>query len=133
MFFNTGCSGAPPDPPRPRDRVKSHPHSSPCDPRRKNGRKLGERRFFKVALPEMASNHYIFRWLNGRAIDSGQAERQLNPPVSALSLFFCCTAVYDYCTHIARSWVVGGWILLLFAGSLLHDCTHTMGRLLVGG
>ena len=36
--------------------------------------KLGERRFFKVALPETASNHYIFCWLNGRALDSGQTD-----------------------------------------------------------
>ena len=32
---------------------------------------LGERRFFKVALPETASDHYTFCWLNGRALDSG--------------------------------------------------------------
>ena len=50
--------------------------------------KLGERRFFKVALPETGSNHYIFCSLNGRALDSGQLERQLNLPVSAFSLFF---------------------------------------------
>ena len=35
--------------------------------------KLGERRFFKVALPETASIHYIFCWLNGRALDSVQS------------------------------------------------------------
>ena len=35
--------------------------------------KLGERRFFNVALPETASNHYTFCWLKGRALDSGQS------------------------------------------------------------
>ena len=35
---NSCDSRAPPDPARPRDRVKSHPHSSPRDPLRKNGR-----------------------------------------------------------------------------------------------
>ena len=55
---------------------------------------VGERRLFKVALPETASNHYIFCWLNGAALDSGQAERQLNPPVSAFSLFFSAVLLY---------------------------------------
>ena len=50
--------------------------------------KLGERRFFKFALPEKASNHYFFCWLNGRALDSGRTDHQLNPPVSVLSHFF---------------------------------------------
>ena len=50
--------------------------------------KLGERRFFKFALPENASNHYIFCWLNGRALDSGQTDRQLNPPVSCVFAIF---------------------------------------------
>ena len=70
-----GSSRAPPDTPRPRDRAKSHPHSSPRDPRRQNGRRSQTRRatIFKVALPEMASNHYIFCWLNGRALHSGQS------------------------------------------------------------
>ena len=49
--------------------------------------KLGQQRVFKFALPETASNHYILYWLNGRALDSGQTERQLNLPVSAFSLF----------------------------------------------
>ena len=35
--------------------------------------KFGERRFFKVVLPETASNHYIFCWFNGRALHSGQS------------------------------------------------------------
>ena len=88
MFCNTGYPPAPPDLPTPRDRAKSHPHSSrsPRDSRRKNGRRSqtrGERRLFKVALPETASNHYIFCWLSGRALGSGQTERQ--SPFSALS------------------------------------------------
>ena len=49
--------------------------------------KLGERRFFKVAVPETASNHYISFWLSGRALDSGQAERQFKSPVSLLFCF----------------------------------------------
>ena len=58
--------------------------------------KLGERRFFRVALQETASIGYILCWLNCRALDSGQKERQLNLPVSAFSLFFmlyCCTII----------------------------------------
>ena len=50
--------------------------------------KLGERRFFKVALPETASNHYISFWLSGRALDSGQAERQFKPPCFFFFAFF---------------------------------------------
>ena len=34
---------------------------------------FGERRFFKIALPETGSNRYIFCWLNDRALDSGQS------------------------------------------------------------
>ena len=83
---------------------------------------LGDRRFFKVALPEMANNQYIFCWLNRRGLDSGQAERQLN--LHAFSLFFCC---YYYCTHMVRSWVAGGRIVLLLSAVLLYGCTHTVG------
>ena len=35
--------------------------------------KLGELRYFKVALSDTVSNHYILCWLNGRALDSGQS------------------------------------------------------------
>ena len=90
--------------------------------------KLGERRFFKVALPETSSNHYILCRLNGRALDSGQAERQLNPPVSAFSflfLLYCCTIIVH--TYMVRSWVVG-WIFLLYSAVLLYDCTHIHGE-----
>ena len=58
-FFNTGYSRARPDPPRPRDRAKSHPHSSPRDPRRKNGHRLQTRRartFNTVGFPEAAND-----------------------------------------------------------------------------
>ena len=77
FYFNTSCSRVPPDPPRPRDRAKSHPHSSLVIPGERTGvaDEVGERRLFKVALPETASNHYIFCWLNGIALDSGQSVR----------------------------------------------------------
>ena len=50
--------------------------------------KLGERRLFKVALPETASNHYFSFWSSGRPLDSGQARRQFNFPTLSL--------LYDY-------------------------------------
>ena len=84
-FFSTPA--APGRHPIPRDRATA--------PRRKNGRRsqtLGERRFFKGALSQTASNRYIFCWLNGRALDSGQTDRQLNLPVSCVfASFFCCS------------------------------------------
>ena len=81
---------------------------------------------FKVALPETASNHYIFCWLNGRALDSGQAERQL---IACLCFFafFSAVLLYYYCTHMVRSWVVGEQIFLLCSAVLLYDCTHMVG------
>ena len=67
-----------PDLPRPCDHAKAHPHSSPRDPRQKNGHRSQTRRAttFQSCPPEMESNHYISFWLSGRALDSGQAERQ---------------------------------------------------------
>ena len=61
-FCNTGYSRAPPDPPRPRDRAKSHPNSSSGDLRRKNGRRSQSRRatIFQSCPPGDGSNHYIF-------------------------------------------------------------------------
>ena len=61
--------------------------------------KPGERRPFKVALPETASNHYVFCWLNGSALHSGQTERQLNPLSLRFRYCFCCTAVILLYTH----------------------------------
>ena len=80
-----GCS------PIPRDRATAPgpTHTAALAIRRKNGRRSQTRQFFKVALRETASNLYIFCWLNGRTLDSGQTERQLNLAVSAFSLFFC--------------------------------------------
>ena len=55
--------------------------------------KLGERRLFKVALPETASNQYFSFWSSGRPLDSGQARRQFNfPPCRCcmIILFFFC-------------------------------------------
>ena len=87
--------------------------------------KLGERRLFKVALPETARNHYIFFWLSGRALDSGQAERQtvqIPHPAACyfvvqipLSLLFCfCFFVLYCCTAVVvllytHSGLVGCW------------------------
>ena len=51
--------------------------------------KIGEKRLFKVALPETTSNHYVSFWLGGIALVSGQAERQFNPSCSVFfALFF---------------------------------------------
>ena len=50
-----------PDPPRPRDRTKSHPHRSPRDPGRQNGRRSqtrNERGIFKVGFPETGNKAY---------------------------------------------------------------------------
>ena len=114
IFPKNSCeSRAPPDSPRPRDRAKSYLRSNSRDPRQRTAvaAKIGERRFSKVAFPETASNHYISVWLGGRALDSGQAERQFqppsffcyffwlffavisNPPVCLKKNVFCCTGV----------------------------------------
>ena len=77
--------------------------------------KLGERRFFKVALPETATTRYISFWLSGRALDSGQAERQFKSP--PFLFFFCLfvSAVLYCCTIIVLIvhmwWVMGGFFL----------------------
>ena len=59
---NSCDSRVPPNPPRPHDRAKSHPHSSPRDIRRENGRRSQTRRatISEVALPETASNRNKF-------------------------------------------------------------------------
>ena len=80
--------------------------------------KPGKRRFFKVALPKTATNRYIFCWLNGRALDSGQTERQLDPSVSAFSLFlllYCCTIFVHSHGGIVGCWWIGF--------SAVHCCT----------
>ena len=150
IYPKNSCeSRAPPDPPGPRDRAKSHPHSSPREratapspthpvalaiPGERTGvaAKLGKRRFFKVALPETASNHYISFWLSGRALDSGQAEHQFISPFLRFLLFFslfillyvssnpvfllfififfrlyCCT-YEDCCCTVVHTWWVRG-------------------------
>ena len=86
--------------------------------------KLGERRFFKVTLPETARNHYIFCWLNGRALHSGQAERQLNLPSLRFRFFFCSTAV---CTIIiVNTWWDRGLLMdRFFCYTLLYCCTSS--------
>ena len=132
IYPQNSCeSRVPPDPPRPRDRAKSYPHSSPRDTRRKN-----ERRFLKVGLPETANNHYISFWLSGRVLDSGKGERQFESPCLCFFVFFffgmyvtsnprlcffafcfcCCTVVLLLycCTYMVGSWVVvRGWVFLL--------------------
>ena len=57
--------------------------------------KLGERRLFKVALPETARNLYICFWLSGRALDSGQSVSS-NPPPCLLFFFFLSSANPKY-------------------------------------
>ena len=112
------------------------PTQQPSRSRERTGvaTKRGERRFFKVALPETADNHYIPFWLSGRALDSGQEERvqiplslifflfcrffllyvTSNPPVCFLFSCFCAVLLYvrvllSYCcTHMVGSWVGGG-------------------------
>ena len=82
--------------------------------------KLGERRFYKVALPETASNHYIFRWLNGRALDSGQSVVRL----ISLSLRFRFFFLLYYCTNVVYTWWDGGLLVdRLFCCTLLYCCS----------
>ena len=86
--------------------------------------KLGERRFFEVALPETASNHYVSFWLSGRALDSGQARVSVQIPLSLLFRFFLFSAVVLLycCTHSVGSWfVLGGWVFMLC--TVLYCCT----------
>ena len=142
MYPNNSCeSRAPPDPPRPRDRAKSHPHSSPRDPRRMNGRRSQTRlaTIFKVALPETASNHYISFWLSGRALDSGQAERQFKSP--CLCFFACFLLVF--LLYVSSNPPCLLWKNILrstrYVFFLLYCCTYedeyryTHGSWVVGG
>ena len=95
---------APPDPPRPRERAKSHPHSSLRDPRQKFAAIIKSltrvTKSYLLALGTAnsasddfsklpASNHYISFWLSGRTLDSGQAERQFKPPCLRFFAFVC--------------------------------------------
>ena len=111
--INSSESQAPPNSPRPRDRAKSHPHSCPRDPRRKNRSRSQIRRatFSKVALPETASDQYISLWnrsiLDKQSVSSNPpvcffaffyilyAVREFKSPTGLLCIFifFCCTAV----------------------------------------
>ena len=81
--------------------------------------KLGEQRFFKVALPETASNRYIFCWLNGRALDSGQSVSYIS-----LSLRFRFFSLLYCCTIIVHTWWDRGLLVdRLFCCTLLYCCT----------
>ena len=67
--------------------------------------KVGERRLFKVALPETASNQYLVHFLLAQRCSARFCtERQLNLPVSALSIFFSVVVLlYCCCTHMVGS------------------------------
>ena len=90
--------------------------------------KLGERRLFKVALPEAARNHYISFWLSGRALDSGQAERQEYAAVSLL-FFFC------FFVLLTPSMLVQIPLSLLFCSCffLMYCCTAVVVLLNIHG
>ena len=116
--------------------------------------KLGERQFLKVALPEMASNHYISLWLSGRALDSGQAECQYKSPclcffgfffaffsavrefksrcLRCVCMFFCRTAVRTS-TAVVLLYTHGGfvgwwwWMVLSAVYCALLLYTHIVG------
>ena len=108
--------------------------------------KLGDRQFFKVALPETASSHNFSFRLSGRSLDSGQSERQFkspclffyafpppflllygssNPPVCFfIFAFFCSCRTYEYCCcTVVRAWVRRG-CSMNFSFSVLHSCTR---------
>ena len=70
---------------------------------------LGERRFFKVTLPEAVSNHYIFyvgSTVERSTLDRASVESRLS---LRFRLFFCCTAVLLQHTHggIVGCWWIG--------------------------
>ena len=133
LYYTQKTAATPESHPIPRDRstapIPTHT-AALAIPGERTGvaAKLGERRFFKVSLPETASNHYIPFWLSDRVLDSGQAERQFKSPCLcffAFSFFFFAVLLYCCCTvvpHVVGSWVVvGRWVLLLC--SVLYCCT----------
>ena len=85
---------APLGPPRPHATAPSPTHTAAlATPGEITGvaAKLGERRFFKVALPETARNRDVC--FSRRALDSGQAELRFKSPLVFFCFFFipCCT------------------------------------------
>ena len=119
IYPQNSCeSRASPDPPRPSDRAKSHPHSSP---RAGFAAKLGERRFFKVAFPETARNHITFPF--GLAVERSTLDVQSvssNPPFSAFSLLFSLFFLLFTKVQIPLS----PFYLYLKYIFLLHCCTY---------
>ena len=102
LEYTPRIAASPEHHPIPRDRVTapSSTHvSALAIPGERTGvaAKLGDRRFFKVALPETASSHNFSFRLSGRSLDSGQSERQFKFPCLFFyafpPLFFCCTGV----------------------------------------
>ena len=96
---NSFKSRTPPDPLRPCDRAKSHPHSSPRDSNpkeRASQPNSASDDFSTLPSRRQASNQYISFWLSGRALDSGQVERQFKSLClccACFRFFFCCTWV----------------------------------------
>ena len=85
---------APLGPPRPHATAPSPTHTAAlATPGEITGvaAKLGERRFFKVALPETARHRDVC--FSRRALDSGQAELRFKSPLVFFCFFFipCCT------------------------------------------
>ena len=93
--------------PIPRDRATTHT-AAPAISGDRTGvtAKLGEGRYFEVALPETANNHYIFCWLNGRVLDPRQTERELNLRLCVFDFFSDVVLLCCYCTYMVGSWIV---------------------------
>ena len=110
IYPRNNCgSRAPPDPPRPRDRAKSYPHSSPRDPSERTGvaAKLSERRFFKFNPPETTTFPF------GSAVERSilyKPSVSSNPPISVSSLFFVFfSAVREFkcpCLLFLSTWYI---------------------------
>ena len=69
--------------------------------------KIGERRFFKVALPETVSVHfYVGSTVERSILDRASVESRLS---LRFRFFCCCTAVLLLCTHggIVGCWWIG--------------------------
>ena len=97
--------------------------------------KLGERRFFKISLPETASNLHIFFWLSGKVLNSAQVERQLKPPCLCFyALFLLYFLLYvSSNSPVCFLVVFCSAVLLNVRVLLLYCCRHMVGSWVVVG
>ena len=139
IYPQNSCeSRAPPDPPRPHDRAKSptqQPSRSPAKERASQPNSASDDFSKLPSRRRQVITTFISFRLSGRALDSGQVERQFkspclcffaffflffllfvssNHPVCFICLYFSSVLLYVgvqlfcCCTHMVDSWVVVG-------------------------